>query len=550
MKKSSGFVSVIVLCILLALTGCSDSDSDDVSTVTGIASSGAPVAGTITLKDASGETLGPIDIESDGAFSFNVTGYTPPFVLKATATVGGDSWYSYSRSAGQVNVNPLTSLIVASAAEASDPANVYEDATDISDDTLDTAVQAVQAVFANLFTSFGVDAGFNPFSGDCTVNHVGIDALFDAVDIAIDTNTGAVSVTARDSTSLVETTTTGIDAATPITAGAAADAASQVPWVGTYNYCELFLDTPMGGSGASAAAGRITLEADGTWTAVNEASSGDLAGSFNGTYAIDARGRLWVDNTEYGIMTPDAQVAIVTDLNASEGLDVGLTVLCKRDATLEVSDISGAYVVMSLYRDTVVAGSGASGETATVVFNGAGTFTGGTYSVDEYGRFTVVTVDGTEDYGMVAKNGDVIVLPDYDPDEGQDVGISILIRTSTLAGWGDADLSSDYNFAEMYAHVDVNEGSSEDAVNAAGGTLSFDGAGAYAGTVAYSSAGEAGAVAGSYETLTGYSGVTLNCFTADGIFGISTPDTELFAVPDDDAEEGLDVGITLGVKAW
>lgn len=551
MKKTAGLFMLLVLCAMLVFSGCSDSDSHGTVTISGTASTGAPVVGTITVKDAEGSEAGPVAIEADGSFTIDVSGYTAPFVIKATVTATADELYSYALAAEQTNVNPLTTLIVAAAAGVNDPGAVYDDTTGISEADISTALSDVQTLLAHLFTAFGVDTAFDPLSGDCTVNHVGIDALFDAVTITINTGTGAVVIASLDSTVLATTSTTTVNTATAVTPAAASGAASQVPWVGTYNYCELFLDTPSGGNGATAAAGHITFDADGTWSSEVEASStsADVGETDSGTYTIDATGRIWINGSQYGAITPDGEIAVVPDVDATEGLDVGLTILCKRDTTLTNADISGTYAIIDLYRDIPSHGSGADAGVSFITFNGDGTYgaAAGTYSVDADGRFTA---NGTEDYGTVAKGGEVIVLPDYDPVEGDDVGITVMVRTSTAAGWDVAAIDGDYNFAEMFAGVTVTADSPEDAVNTAGGVLSFDGAGSLSLTLAYSSEGETDDFDGSYIAETSYEGTTLNCMNAGGSYGFFTLDGYLLVVPDNDATEGQDVGMTLGVQAW
>lgn len=70
MKKIGGFVFSLAMCAMLALAGCSSSSSSSSApTVSGIASTGAAISGTVTLKDATGEELGPQDIGADGSFA-------------------------------------------------------------------------------------------------------------------------------------------------------------------------------------------------------------------------------------------------------------------------------------------------------------------------------------------------------------------------------------------------------------------------------------------------------------------------------------------------
>lgn len=60
------------------------------TTVSGTAAGGAPLIGTVTVKDSKGvERSKNIDLAAAGAYSIDVTGLTPPFVLRADGTVEG-----------------------------------------------------------------------------------------------------------------------------------------------------------------------------------------------------------------------------------------------------------------------------------------------------------------------------------------------------------------------------------------------------------------------------------------------------------------------------
>src|SRR3989338_4099388 len=96
--------------------------------VSGVAAAGLPVVGFVYLKDSASTptTKGPTEIGSDGSFSFDVTGLTAPFYLRAQGSVVGTSYDLYSAttaSSGTANINPLTNLAVASAAGVSDPSS-------------------------------------------------------------------------------------------------------------------------------------------------------------------------------------------------------------------------------------------------------------------------------------------------------------------------------------------------------------------------------------------------------------------------------------------
>lgn len=90
------------------------------TTISGTAAGGAPLVGTMTVKDSKGiEKSKNIDLAAGGAYSIDVTGLTPPFVLRADGTVGGQSvtYFSGTDSVitnGSININitPFTGLII------------------------------------------------------------------------------------------------------------------------------------------------------------------------------------------------------------------------------------------------------------------------------------------------------------------------------------------------------------------------------------------------------------------------------------------------------
>ncbi|MFY9398118.1 MAG: hypothetical protein WAR22_07135 [Desulfomonilia bacterium] len=551
MRKRGGFLFVAAVFIMLAFAGCSDSSSSSDSggqgspptapAVSGIASSGAAIDGTVTLKDISGEELGPQDIGPDGSFSFDVTGLTPPFVIRATD--GARSWYSCSPGPGTANVNPLTTLVLAMAAQTGNPAALYGNPAQITDDAISSALEDIQAFFANLFSGFGLDAGFAPFTGDCTVNHDGIDALFDALEIGISPD-GNLSVTRKATGEvLVNTPITGINPDEPLE-----DTVTALLLWGTYNYCHLSFDTPAATS--KAIAGSLTFAADGSWTAVEEASSSGDTGDERGEYTMAGPGyfMLSAEPDGPGFMTFDREIAVVTDM-IDDG-NVGLTVLCRRDSSLSVSDISGTYLSMNLNR--------AGSEISVVTFDGAGRFVAGTeeeqrtgtYAIDpDTCRLTLTVMDDEIDeeitsFAMTAKAGDVIVAPEFSaPDE---VGISIFVRISSKDGWGASSLDGSYYYlSEISSRRNASPG---DMAYASIGMLWFNG-GFIEALFSYSDRGTEPVSAFPYAVLDYHDELQLafDHFLVDETdLGIATPDGEFFILMDDgDPEEA---GISLGIK--
>ncbi len=546
MKKLKGFLFAPVLCALLALAGCSDSSSShNPSTVTGIASSGAAISGTVTLKDANGQELGPENIGADGSFTFVVDGLTPPFVIKAEA--GEERWFSYAAGPGTANVNPLTMLALAMAMESGDPEDAYDDPSEVTDGAIASALGDVQALFANLFAGFGLDTGFDPFTGDCTVNHDGIDALFDALDFTVAEGSLTITNKATSSPVIDGTPIADIDPAEPLSDNVTTD----LLW-GTYNYCYLYFDTPTGGNESDAGTGSMTFVTDGTYTAVEESPS-------SGTYSIDAPGEFVFDSNpnEPGFMTPDREIMVMPDMDASGGNDVGISILCKRDTSLTAADISGTYLLMELGRETAGGTAYAASEIAVIAFNGSGGYTAeegesGTYTVDaDTGRITVNTPDGALT-GMVAKGGDVIVAPFYD-ESAAGAQISVLVRTSSKDAWSVSSLNGNYYLSELYsAPVVVKDIPDDYAAYTVRAELAMNNGAVSVHFI--DSAGDEYDDNATYVTANSHPdepGLALDYFLVGGGFlGIASPDGEFFVMTSEnyDPKGSEDAGISLGVK--
>ena len=88
------------------------------ATVSGTAASGSPIAGaTVTLEDTQGNTR-TSTTGSDGSFTVDTTGLTPPFLLSVQPASGANPpLYSVSADANAtatINIHPLTDLIIRS----------------------------------------------------------------------------------------------------------------------------------------------------------------------------------------------------------------------------------------------------------------------------------------------------------------------------------------------------------------------------------------------------------------------------------------------------
>ncbi|MBC8414157.1 hypothetical protein H8E50_10885, partial [bacterium] len=118
------------------------------SILSGIAATGAAIQGTVYLKDSAGTVKSQV-IASDGSYSFDVTGLTPPFYLRA---ISNDSniapMHSVAMAPGRANINPITNVAVAAAARTADPGASYDNPAThpITQNSIETAIADIRRI--------------------------------------------------------------------------------------------------------------------------------------------------------------------------------------------------------------------------------------------------------------------------------------------------------------------------------------------------------------------------------------------------------------------
>lgn len=206
MKLLKCIVCCMLPLFLLLAAGCGGSGSGNGSptTVSGVAAAGSPLSGTVSLKDSSlpaKERYAAIN--TDGSFAFDLTGLTPPYLLKATGTANNLSTilYSMSSAGGTANINPLSSLAVALAHGSGDLGALYgaPDPLTLRDvsHALAGAVRDVQTALRPTLEKFGA-AGVNFITDPYVANHRGLDLMLDLASIRT-TSTGVVVMQDRKS---------------------------------------------------------------------------------------------------------------------------------------------------------------------------------------------------------------------------------------------------------------------------------------------------------------------------------------------------------------
>lgn len=173
---------------IIAGCGSGGGSSAPAATVSGVAATGAPMSGTVYLKDSAGNPEMSTSINPQtGTFSFNVSGKTPPFMLRA------GSLYSMNGGSGTANINPLSTLMVANMAGFSNMSTMnsfYNNPNGTELRTMfanmSTARTQMRQTMGPLLTAYGVP-DVDPIQSPYTIGQ-GLDVMFDNAPMSIDQN--------------------------------------------------------------------------------------------------------------------------------------------------------------------------------------------------------------------------------------------------------------------------------------------------------------------------------------------------------------------------
>lgn len=207
MKKNYVAGSLVAVLFALLLSACGgggggSAGSGPTATITGVAATGAAIAGTVTLKDAAGATRSATISLPSGSFTLDVSGLTPPYFLKASSNDSSITLYSVATGSGTFNINPLSNLIAVAAAMSIDPLAKTPDLAfnnpagfaALTPAQIDAAVATVMAQMSPAFRAALADNGasnVNPLTGLFQVGN-GLDRVFDSFVITLNPATGEV----------------------------------------------------------------------------------------------------------------------------------------------------------------------------------------------------------------------------------------------------------------------------------------------------------------------------------------------------------------------
>lgn len=172
--------------------------------ITGVAAVGAPLVGSVTVKDAKGVTRTAV-IGTNGSYSVDVSGMTAPFVFRAEGSVNGTTAIVHSIATeadlnGRINITQLTDLIVSNI--AGQLAQNYFDNFDQSGNAslaskalVDAEVAKLKEKLLPVLTALGVDAAIDLLHSAFTPLSDPLDKALDVIRVSYDTaaNTATIS---------------------------------------------------------------------------------------------------------------------------------------------------------------------------------------------------------------------------------------------------------------------------------------------------------------------------------------------------------------------
>jgi hypothetical protein len=186
----------------------SGSGSGVTASVRGTASMGSPIAGaTVTLKDSTGKST-TATTASDGTYTLNTSGMTPPYFVQVVTT-SGTTFYSVSADAlasTTINTSVLTDVIVRSwfTAQGVNPNSAFANPvtnpppSPLAVQVISTTVIDVVQLWLNnagVTVTTGTPSGsqVNIISSTYVANGTGLDAVLGLATDTVDSSTGAVT---------------------------------------------------------------------------------------------------------------------------------------------------------------------------------------------------------------------------------------------------------------------------------------------------------------------------------------------------------------------
>lgn len=197
-KKLS--LSLFYSALFLLLSACSD--DGDSPKLSGTIATGAAGVGTLYITDSTGSEINIVlKPTNEGKYSANVSGMTPPFILRFDESPEDGlvyELYSYSETSNsKANVTQLTTLAMFLANNETDLSTLYTGwkTTPLDSTKMSVAQAKVNANFATRIDAIGLDSkNYNFMTTEFIPDKAGIDKLLEDLTVNIsDTNNLTVS---------------------------------------------------------------------------------------------------------------------------------------------------------------------------------------------------------------------------------------------------------------------------------------------------------------------------------------------------------------------
>jgi hypothetical protein len=170
------------------------------SAFSGVAAVGAPLVGTVTVKDSLGASK-TVQIGVNGSYSVDVTDMTAPFVFRAAGTANGREYVVHSAAAaaevnGTINVTQLTDLVVNNI--AGQIASNYFEAGNfgaIGKEALDAEAAKLKEKLLPVLQALGVDASVDLLRTQFTPLASALDSALDILRVTVDSTSLVATIT-------------------------------------------------------------------------------------------------------------------------------------------------------------------------------------------------------------------------------------------------------------------------------------------------------------------------------------------------------------------
>lgn len=354
------YAAVAILAGLSACGGGSGGGNPSYGSLSGLAATGAAIAnGAVIAKCIAGPALtGTTD--SNGAFNLAFTAaHTAPCLLQVTGGTPSVTLYSFATASGQVNISPITDLVVAKAL-GSDPASAFSSFDATKGSSISAGLSAAKTyVNTQVAAIAGGAPNIDPMSGTFVVgdaNDKVLDALGEAMRQAGKTIT---DLRAGATSGGVLTNTVPAFLGAPAAVGATPNSASQitvtwgaVPGAASYS---VYRSTTAGVLGSKVASPQAPL--------LSYADAG-LTASTAYYYSVTATNAVVTESAASTQVqgTTQAQAVVVTIPSAPSGLSASAT--SDTQITVSWSAAAGA-TSYNVYRSTTQGQQGSKVSTTT-----------------------------------------------------------------------------------------------------------------------------------------------------------------------------------------